>query len=95
MVYLISGYKRMFERHKNNKAKPELTSMNVEYLGRHPLYPQSFYGWAEFMPNRLELKMRLKDAPEMMIPYNEITGITNSMDQGNFFQGHNIRFHQQ
>jgi hypothetical protein len=70
----------MFGRHKNNKAKPELTSTNVEYLVGHPLYPQSFYGWAEFMPDRLELKKRLKDAPEMMIPYNEITGITNSTE---------------
>jgi len=53
---------------------------NVEYLGGHPLYPQSFYGWAEFMPDRLEIKKRAKDAPEIMIPYSEITAIPNSTE---------------
>jgi len=68
----------MFGRHK--KGKPELTSTNVEYLGGHPLYPKSFYGWAEFMSDRLEIKRRIKDAPEIMIPYNQITKIENSKE---------------
>lgn len=58
----------MFGRNRN-KLKPELTTTNVEYLGGHPLYPQSFYGWAEFMSDRLEIKKRLKDAPVSVLHF--------------------------
>ncbi len=33
--------------------------------GGHLLYLQLFYGWAEFESDRLEIKKRLKDAPEI------------------------------
>jgi hypothetical protein len=65
----------------NKKPKPELTTTNVEYLGGHPLYPKSFYGWVELVSHRIEIKRRLKEAPEIIIPYNEVTDISNSTEQ--------------
>lgn len=49
-------------------GKPESTATNVMYPSRYLLYPKSFYGLAEFMPDHLEINKRLKDVPEIIIP---------------------------
>lgn len=61
-------------------GKPESTAMNVMYSGGYSHYPKSFYGWAEFMPDHLEINKRLKDVPKIIIPCSQIFELTNDAE---------------